>query len=356
MTPEEIQKLAAELYKQLVVFSNQGNLSGMSNPWIVGALSLIGTLVLTVAFWTSKSFFQQLGESLATKKDIKEIVEENKKVTEAVERIKGEVEQELDLEKEALQTLSVHRRIQGPVLKEAVRIVVRIVEVFEGKFANEFDRDWNPEQLIGQNLEDNKRDTTVYRIFRFLAAIEAYRYHSNSANAHPAQGFFEFYLRDKLEPILASGGYPGPSVIWRDAMIEVGEEMIEQSEKWTELRPIRWVHFSQLLNESESASFLNTYAESFSELFRRPNVRLALLGVYLIDLVQDNKAAFQKIDIPPRFEKERNKILKYIGEAGDTVEGQSFTIYGWIDGDEDWRKISQGVTPRNNRSPYSSVS
>ena len=100
-------------------------------------------------------------------------------------------------------------------------------------------------------------------------------------------------------------------------------------------------------NDLETQLIVN-YSMSLSKFFSSPSIRLALLGIYLIDINQD-------ITHNLNFEKTRNHLLSYIKQNNES----SLTIYGYtIDkyADASIINIEKDVKPRNVKSiHYDSV-
>ncbi|MFT4015283.1 MAG: hypothetical protein QM682_18230 [Paracoccus sp. (in: a-proteobacteria)] len=294
------------------------------------------------------SYLKKLGENYASKEDIHQLIIKTESLTKAAEETRLAVKEKFDDRQLGLQ----HRMHQEIVLHEATRLVARFSEIFKnqpdepGDFADDYSRTWTPQTVSRNSLENSKRDTCVYRFFRFLSAIEKYQNTVSGISNHSSRDFFDFYINLKLLPALASGQYPGGTVIWRDAAMELGEMMTERSDKWENTQPISWSNFVSIIQkENRDADIVNFYSCNISKFIAKKNVRLAIFSLLLIDFIQDNRKKRP-------WERERNHILKYISEKAD--HGQ-FSIWGkTTEKKNDWEvmDINSGKVPRNILSPF----
>ncbi|MDN7671471.1 hypothetical protein QZM22_02775 [Burkholderia oklahomensis] len=124
---------------------------------------------------------------------------------------------------------------------------------------------------------------------RFLAAYSIYRQASAGLPSGRGDKIIRFYMSKKIEPVLASGNYPGNSVFWRDTLFEMSDQFCVWSEKWKGYRPLGWEEFAKTLSSTEAgAEVLRFCAKQIAEtLLQTINPRLALIGIYMIDLVDD---------------------------------------------------------------------
>jgi hypothetical protein len=171
------------------------------------------------------------------------------------DRFKRDMEQfksDLKATQEEIARLNVLGSLQAPVAQVALAVVVRLQERCKGEFPADFSSRWNPQSLQSLDPRANKRDTTVFRILRLFAEIEIYR--------QAAAGFSQFdRLRQilalwdrKLVPLFASSGYVRESILWRDAIAELSEEMSHRSEKWDAMKPLNWAPFVALMQQTGS--------------------------------------------------------------------------------------------------------
>ena len=334
---EQIEQL-----KKLVENSNQAD-SWYFIVIIVG--SIVGAFL--------GSFFKKKGENLATKSDIDKITDkvENIKLqySQDLEKFKHSLVQEIESWKSEQEIIKSYRGLQHRFLEEVIDVVVRIEEIFERKFESHFTSDIDFKNIQLDYLEKNKKLTTIYRFLRLLGLIQRYKVQTGELPFHPIHGVFYWYINHKITPVLTSGGYSGSSVIWRDGIREIGENMIEYSDKWKNYKPLSISSYLSLMNKNDlETQLIVNYSMSLSKFFSSPSIRLALLGIYLIDINQD-------ITHNLNFEKTRNHLLSYIKQNNES----SLTIYGYtIDkyADASIINIEKDVKPRNVKSiHYDSV-
>jgi hypothetical protein len=342
MDQDSIEKIADAVQKAIEQSAKSGALADVVRSSWLDWLNISLSVLLGFVVILATAYLKKRGEDYATRAALADLVKQNREIALAVEKAKSEIrrlQSDEDLELR-------HQLLQEPILREATRLIVRFREIFRNEFRRDYLNRWEPGALSTTDLERSKRDTCVYRMFRLLGAIHIYNHQVSGLQHHPARGFFKFTLTVKIEPTLASDSLPGPYVIWRDAAMEVGEIMTEQSDKWEALRPLNWFDFVALVQSTDSrGQFLNNYAGRIATFLREPNLRLALFSLYLIDLVQDNTGA-------KTFEDFRNDLLRYIQENG--APG-TFSVYGRTkNGLNDWEvmDINNGFVPRNYRSPH----
>lgn len=342
MDEATIAKIASAVQQAIEQSAKSGALADVVKSSWPGWLGIAFSVVLGFVVVLATAYLKKRGENYATKAALADLVTQNSEIVRAVEETKNELRKLQSDEDLALR----HRLLQGPILREAVRLIVRFREIFRGEFESHYSKPWSSGALSTTNLELNKRDTCVYRMFRLLGAIHIYDHQVSGLQHHSARSLFEFTLIQKIEPTLASGHLPGNSVIWRDAVMEVGEMMTEQSDKWGALRPLNWFDFVALVQSKDSrGQFFDNCASRIAAFLRRPNLRLALFSLYLVDLVQDNTGE-------KTWEEFRNDLLRYIKDHGKRGE---FSIYGQTtDGRNDWEVMDTagGRVPQNNRSPH----
>jgi len=263
-----------------------------------------------------------------------------------LEKFKVQLSQDEKLE-ELIGNIKQHQR---PVLEEAVRLIVRINEIFEGRFIDDYNSQWNPKQLSKTNLEGSKRDTAVYRFLRLLGEIEIYETKVSGLPTHKVEtdSFFRWYVDIKIIPLLASGGFPGHSFLWRDSIFELKELMVTYSNIWNQPKTLSWFEYVDTITKTDDkGNFMNEYSERVAAFFRGKSTRLALLGIYLIDLIQDNTER-------NTWERQRNYLLNWL-KQNCNPQIEKFSIYGMTeDGSYDWIAMNpdKGIVPRNNRSLF----
>ncbi len=229
---------------------------------------------------------------------------------------------------------------QQSILTEATRFVVRIAEIFHRDFRDHYEKAWDPSAVNRITPEANKRDTAVYRLLRFWGAYNIYQSAASGLPPHPRHSDFCWYIDKKITPVLASGNFPGDSIMWRDTIIETGESMVTYSNKWKQLRAVGWQEFVELIVSPESPGpFLDDKAHRLADFLKKPSVRLALFSVFMIDLVQDTEEIAS-------WEHTRDQLLAYLKDHDDG----SFSIYGKVaDGRNDVSVVDLATDkrPRN---------
>jgi hypothetical protein len=283
-------------------------------------------------------YVKRRAANLATKHDFKVVLDQTSKTTEAVEQIRadiarGERARELEIAYQAL---------QRPVLDEAVRLIIRLYELFRGLDLGDFADEWTKDALSPTNPGANKRDATLYSFARLWGGYAIYRAGAASLPPHRANNIFRFYLDVKIGAALGSRIFPGRPVLWRDSLVELGELSARYSEDWKSMRPVTWFEFTALANSDRSTGdFFREKLRELSDLLRLRSDRALLLCVFLIDLVQDTTGVRD-------WERMRNSVLNRIGQRGD------FYLYGrTATGQTDLAvmRIPDGVVPRNPESP-----
>ncbi|WP_136657097.1 hypothetical protein [Nitratireductor sp. XY-223] len=310
-------------------------------------LALAALIVVTALGVFLAAYLKELGKKYASKEDIEKLLDKTEALTKVTEETKLEVKERFD-DRQLGQEHIMHQEM---VLLEATRLVARFAEIFKnqpdeaGDFAGDYLKPWNPATVSRTSLEENKRDTCIYRFLRFFSAIERYQNTVTALPAHPKRGFFDFYLTHKIDPVLANDDLPGDYVLWRDAAMELGEVITERSAKWEDTRPISWSMFVEIIQKNDAtADFINAYAERISAFIRTKNVRLANFAIILIDLIQDTRNE-------EPWEDTRNHLLSYIAAK---AQPNRFSIWGRTENKEnDWEvmDIASGKVPRNIRSP-----
>ena len=201
---------------------------------------------------------------------------------------------------------------------------------------------------------------------KLLGEISIFKFHTRNLKPHELGSFLSFYLDKKIDPILASGGYPGDYVIWRDALREISDVMVINSEKWGDLTTLTWVEYLKLINsDTPKGELLKHYSKEITGFLTNLSPRLILFGIYLIDLIQDTNLLKVKLEAsqngrtdlelhPIRnLESNRTILLGKLSELRMELKGQ-FSIYSrnHDNGTNDWETmdLENGIVPRNNRS------
>lgn len=254
----------------------------------MGDSSLAGQIfstVLALLGGYGMAYLKKTGEQDAINDGFDKVVSQTRRTVQASEEVKHLIERMSRQDAVAEEI----RRLQQPLIDEANRIIVRISERFQGKFDDHFSAPWIVEEPLTIERLGNKRDTTIYRFLRFFAAYGIYRQATAGLPSCRGDKLARFYIARKIEPVFASGGYPGDPVLWRDTLLESSEQFCVWSEKWKGHRPLSWEEFSDVLSSSSNNNnVLRLSAKRIAErLLQALNPRLALVGVYLIDLVND---------------------------------------------------------------------
>ncbi len=287
------------------------------------------------------AYVKKRGENFATKSDFEALLDQTRRTAAATELIKADITKTQKDE----EIVEAYRINQQPVLEEVTRIIVRIREIFRNEFRADYARPWDPKTLSRRNLEASKRDTAVYRVFRFLGAMQIYRSRTAGLPPHTIDRQFDFYYSHKIVGVFAGGHLPDPEVMWRDSILEASELFVEYSEKWKMFKTISWFEFVNLANRGDdTADFLNLNAERVAEFLRTPSIRLALFAIYLIDMRQDTLEC-------DTWEPFRDELLEYIQAQNATW----FSIYGkTTNGENDTliMDVKKARKPRNYYSPF----
>ncbi len=167
-------------------------------------------------------------------------------------------------------------------------------------------RPWSAQDLSINDLNGNKLGTAVYRLMRLFGAYRLYLENASEIIHHPKSSRMRWYFEKKIEPVFSSGGYPGNYIALRDALAELGDEMLVQSEKWDAISLRSFNDWVPACKAPEGV--IPFLAPRLSELFSQPSPRLALLGIYLIDLRQDFTDSQEH-------EALRNKLLSWLQKA-----------------------------------------
>jgi hypothetical protein len=299
------------------------------------------------------AYLKKRGEEYATRHDIDDILERLELTTKKTEEVKSEVllstsrlleEMKSEIgEVQRQRTVEAdYKRLQRPVVDGITKIIVRLEEILaERKHSGAYTHVWDPQSVsIG-----NKRDTTVYRILRWLGTLRIYEQQMGALPPHPCAGYFQFYIDKKIIPLFSTSKYGPQSILWRDMVAEAGEAFVHNSEKWETYQVLNWFEFVERLQAKTTAgAAMRHYAGQIAEMLMSSKLRLALLGIYLIDLKQDTTCSL-------RWEKTRNKFLQSCEKSSFT----EFSIWGkTIDKKNDWQvmDIANGVVPRNIKSPH----
>ena len=302
---------------------------------------LLVSALITVAAGALGLYVNKKVEHLATKEQFKDVLAQTAATTQAVEEIRSDIAQrerqrELELTYQAL---------QRPVVEEATRLLVRIAELEKGDFLHHYKEPWSPESLSKTDLQRNKRDTTVFRFLRFLGAFYLYRARTAGLPRHASDRRFSFYFDDKIVPALATAGFPGATVVWRETIFELSELAVRYSDQWREMRPLTWFEFVALVNDPDDAGqFLKDNTVPIANFLAARGDRLWIVGIFLADLIQDAQGT-------DAWEKVRSALL------GRLVSSRSagFHLYGrGTDGrnDIELADLDRGIVPRNPLSPW----
>jgi hypothetical protein len=310
--------------------------------------SIMGSLFSTVFALLGGygiAYLRQKGERDAINAGFDKVVSQTRQTTQASEEVKRVIER-ISRQDTVAEEI---RRLQQPLVEEATRIIVRISERFQGKFNEQFSDSWIPDDpLIIQRLS-NKRDTTIYRFMRFFASYRIYR--QAAAGLSPCRGdkLVYFYVARKIEPVLASGGYPGEPVLWRDVLIEMSDQFCIWSEKWKGHRPLSWEEFARILGSEDTGSEVVRFsARRIAEaLLQTVNPRLALIGIYMIDLVDE-------IDPPEqgdlRWTSLRQRLVSFLRDN----YAEQIYLYSQEDGINDLQRLTDetpvGPAPHKDRA------
>lgn len=280
------------------------------------------------------AYLRQKGERDAINDGFDKVVSQTRQTTQASEDVKRAIER-INRQDTVAEEI---RRLQQPLVEEATRILVRISERFHGKFNDQFSGSWIPDEpLIIQRLS-NKRDTTIYRFMRFFASYRIYRQAAAGLPACRSDKLVYFYVARKIEPVLASGGYPSEPVLWRDVLIEMSDQFCIWSEKWKGHRPLSWEEFARILGSTDAGSEVVRFsAERIAEkLLQTINPRLALIGIYMIDLVDEIDPQEQD-DL--RWTSLRQRLVLYLR---DNYAAQIY-LYSQEDGINDLQRLTGGA-------------
>ncbi|ASN83169.1 hypothetical protein [Deinococcus ficus] len=185
--------------------------------------------------------------------------------------------------------------LRRSVLDAGQAVLPRLKEVVKGHGKYGYEKPWASTAIQEDSPEANKRDTTVFRLFRFFGAYRRYRRITDWE--HPiANDLLMFFFEGKIEPVFASGSYPDcineGTVIWRETIAQLGLLMIDASSDRARPDLLSWLAFcSALRGGDQRAKFLDAQAERISQFLAlpyqrtgHPAVRVALLGVYLCDM------------------------------------------------------------------------
>jgi hypothetical protein len=240
-------------------------------------------------------------------------------------------------------TAQLIEQIEYPILHEADRIIRRVDEVMGGKFPEMYSRNWISTDLTLEDLDGNKKVTAVYRLMRLFGFYALYLQRSAGLPPHPLRGRLRFYLESKIEPIFASGRMFAAPVMFRDMILELSENMLSKSDKWDTVTVIGFTEWMEACKSGKGV--IPILAERLSELFTSANPRLAMLGIYLIDLRQDTL-------LVGTYEFLRARILDWLQHK---IDPDSVTVWGFTrDRETDLRvmDIPAGKIPRNFRSHF----
>jgi hypothetical protein len=139
-----------------------------------------------------------------------------------------------------------------------------------------------------------------------------------------------------LDPVFASGKMFASPIMFRDMILELSESMLNKSEKWDAVTVIGFTESMEACKSGKGV--IPLVAKRLSDLFTCPNPRLAMLGVYLIDLRQDmlkNKT----------YEPLRTYILDWLQHE---IDPDSVSIWGVTrDKKTDLRAMDIELDPEN---------
>lgn len=234
------------------------------------------------------------------------------------------------------------KRLEYPVLLEANRVIRRVAEVMREEYVHMYRREWDVKNLSISDLDGNKQATAVFRLMRFFGAYGLYAQRSSGLLTHSARDRLRWYFEIKIDPVFASGPMLGDFLMLRDTMIELSESMLDKSTKWDMVSPIGFVEWIKLCKADDSV--VNFVSSRLAKLFSTPNARLALIGIYLIDLRQDLYARLEYEDL-------RNEFLLWLR---DHTEPEKLSIWGKTEtGETDLAVMDPPhKVPRNYRSPH----
>jgi len=275
----------------------------------------------------------------------KELADHQSELQLAVSKKLKELEVTLAEQKEERDLLENIEILEFLVFQEADRIIYRINEIIGERFVHMYSVNWNPQALTIKDLDGNKKATAVYRLMRFFAAYSMYLRRCSALPFHRNRRRLEGYVEKKIVPVFASGEYPGEELMYRDTIMELSEEMLDKSQKWYAVYPISFSAWIDIVKSNESA--ISLVSRKLAYLFSAPSVRLALLGIFLIDIRQDLREKNRE------HEDVRTDLLRWLQKHVDTR--QSLSIWGWTQNhktDCAEMDISKGLIPRNNRSPH----
>lgn len=216
-------------------------------------------------------------------------------ISENLKRFEFKMQQEFAQFRASSENEAKYVMLRRSVLDTAQALLPRIVEILRGLNPDGHVAPWSPEKMTVDDPESNKRDTTMFRMFRFFGAYRRYRRITDWE--HPiAHDPLIFFFEEKIEPVFASGGY-SPStkegtVIWRETITQLGLLMIDSTLDKSRPDLLDWLSFCQLLKDQDPrGEFLRAQCRRVSRFLAAPYerqnhsaVRLALLGVYLYDL------------------------------------------------------------------------
>jgi hypothetical protein len=200
---------------------------------------------------------------------------------------------------------------------------------------------WVSTELKLEDLDGNKKVTAVYRLMRLFGFYALYLQRSAGLPSHPLRGRLRFYLENKIDPVFASGRMFAEPVMFRDMILELSESMLNKSEKWDAVTVLGFTEWMEACRSGKGA--IPLVAGRLSDLFTSANPRLAIIGVYLIDLRQD----MLKVET---YEFFRAWILDWLQHE---INPDSISVWGLTrDRKTDLRMmdIPAGRIPRNFRS------
>jgi hypothetical protein len=201
---------------------------------------------------------------------------------------------------------------------------------------------WNPGELTVNDLNGNKLVTSVYRFMRLFGAYGLYLQRAAALPRHRNPDRLKWIMEKKIHPLLASGKMFSEIVILRDMMMELSDAMLDKSTKWD---AVTVIGFSDWISRCKNDPVVQFNAGRLALLFSTPSSRLALLGIYLIDMRQDLIPSLEHENI-------RSELLLWLRDRADS---KHLSIWGLTDTgqtDLEAMDVSTGKIPRDFRSPH----
>jgi hypothetical protein len=253
------------------------------------------------------------------------------------------LEADLARQKKDDDNIETLERAERPVLEEAGRVIRRIEEVTRGLFKDMYAEPWDSSKLKIDDINGNKKVTATYRLMRLFGAYRLYLQLSPSGIPASERLSLKWYFDKKIDPIFASGKMLGDYVMLRDTMMEVSDGMLNKSAKWDAVSLISFSEWIALCKDGDD--IIGMVSKRIADLFSKPSIRLALLGVFLIDLRQDVRRNLEH-------ESLRDFLLSWIHAH---TPPNSLSIWGKTRNgrtDLDEMDLPGDRRPRNTRSPH----